>query len=289
MFPTRVPGFGNTTNSNLNRKRHRRRLTSPVVGRRSRPSLEALETRQLLSLIVVNTALDENMPDVLSLREAFEVSNGTLLFSALSPQQQKQVFLSPNSPSTDIVFNIPASTAPNLDVPVPGFDPSTQDWTITLSSPLPAITSPVTIDGYSQGEVPIPFVYPQGGGAIQTLEITGNPTGGSFTLTTSTPLPVGTTATIPYDATSNQVGAALQDIVGAGNVTVTGGVVANTILITFGGIFTGESISRLIVTSNLTGGTNPSVVILSTPVEIASTPNTTLALDGNNAAAESDY
>ena len=87
-----------------------------------------------LDLIVVNTALDENTPDVLSLREAIEVSNGTLLFSALSPQQQKQVFLSPNSPSTDIVFNIPASTAPNLDVPVPGFDPATQDWTITLQS-----------------------------------------------------------------------------------------------------------------------------------------------------------
>jgi len=158
-----------------------------VVGRRSRPNLEALETRQLLSLIVVNTALDENTPDAfLSLREAIEVSNGTLSFSALSPQ--KQVFLSPNSPSTDIVFAIPASTAPNLDVPVPGFDPSTQDWTITLSSPLPVITSPVTIGGYSQGEFPIPFVYAQGGGTVQTLVINGNPTGGSFTLTTSTPL-----------------------------------------------------------------------------------------------------
>ena len=76
MFPTRVPGFGNTTN--LNRKRLRRRSTSPVVGRRSRPSLEALETRQLLSLIVVNTALDENMPDVLSLREASRLA--TVLF-----------------------------------------------------------------------------------------------------------------------------------------------------------------------------------------------------------------
>ena len=143
----------------------------------------------MLSLIVVNTALDENTPDAfLSLREAIEVSNGTLAFSALSPQEQKQVFLSPNSPSTDIVFAIPASTAPNLDVPVPGFDPSTQDWTITLSSPLPVITSPVTIGGYSQGEFPIPFVYAQGGGTVQTLVINGNPTGGSFTLTTSTPL-----------------------------------------------------------------------------------------------------
>ena len=90
------------------------------------------------------------------------------------------MFLSPNSPSTDIDFNIPASTSSYFDVPVPGFDPATQDWKITLSSSLPAITSPVTIDGYSQGELPIPFVYPRGGGTVQTLDIDGNPTGGSL-------------------------------------------------------------------------------------------------------------
>ncbi|MGA7499297.1 MAG: Calx-beta domain-containing protein [Isosphaeraceae bacterium] len=271
MFPTRVPGFGNTTN--LNRKRLPRRSTSPVVGRRRRPSLEALETRQLLSTYVVTNTGDNGGID-----PNVGAGTGTLRQAIVDSNASTQ-------PTSDIVFAIPASTVPNLDVPVPGFNPATQDWTITLSSPLPTIKRPVTIDGYSQGEFPIPFVYPQGGGAIQTLEITGNPTGGSFTLTTSTPLPVGTTAPIPYNATSNQVGAALQDIVGAGNVIVSGGVVANTILITFGGIFTGESISRLIVTSNLTGGTNPSVVILSTPVEITSTPNTVTAIDGNNAEA----
>jgi len=47
MFLTRESGFGNTTN--LNRKRRHRPSMSPVVRRRSRPSLEALETRQLLS------------------------------------------------------------------------------------------------------------------------------------------------------------------------------------------------------------------------------------------------
>src|SRR5271157_966570 len=288
MFLTRGSNSGGTTN--LNRKRRRRPTTSPVAGRRSRPSLEALETRQLLSLIKVNTALDDNTPDFLSLRQAIEVSNGTLLFSALSQQQQKQVFLSPNSPSTDIVFNIPASTDPSLDIPVQGFDPSTQDWTITLSSPLPAITRPVTIDGYSQGEFPIPFVYPLGG-AAQTLVINGNPTGGYFTLTTSTPLPVATTAQIQYDptapqiATAAQIGAALQHIVGVGNVTVIGGAVPNTFAITFEGIFAGDSIPLLIATSNLTGGTNPSVTFAGTPVEITSTPNTVTAIDGNNAEA----
>gem|GEM_PF-1449174 len=283
MFLTRGSNSGGTTN--LNRKRRRRPTTSPVAGRRSRPSLEALETRQLLSLIKVNTALDDNTPDFLSLRQAIEVSNGTLLFSALSQQQQKQVFLSPNSPSTDIVFNIPASTDPSLDIPVQGFDPSTQDWTITLSSPLPAITSPVTIDGYSQGEFPIPFVYPLGG-AAQTLVINGNPTGGYFSLTTSTPLPVATVQ-IQYLANSSQmaaqIGAALQGIVGVGNVTVIGGGVPNTFAITFEGIYAGDSIPLLIASSNLTGGTNPNVTFSGTPVEITSTPNTVTAIDGNNA------
>src|SRR5271157_3506666 len=283
MFLTRGSNSGGTTN--LNRKRRRRPTTSPVAGRRSRPSLEALETRQLLSLIKVNTALDDNTPDFLSLRQAIEVSNGTLLFSALSQQQQKQVFLSPNSPSTDIVFNIPASTDPSLDIPVQGFDPSTQDWTITLSSPLPAITSPVTIDGYSQGEFPIPFVYPLGG-AAQTLVINGNPTGGYFTLTTSTPLPVATVQ-IQYLANSSQmaaqIGAALQGIVGVGNVTVIGGGVPNTFAITFEGIYAVDSIPLLIASSNLTGGTNPNVTFSGTPVEITSTPNTVTAIDGNNA------
>ncbi len=124
--------------------------------------MEALETRQLLSLIVVNTAQDENAPDtLLTLREAIEVSNGTLPFSALTAQQQQPVFLSPNSTSTDIKFAIPASTATNLDVPVPGFDLSTQDWTITLNSPLPAITSTVSIDGYTEGNGGgVPYLYP---------------------------------------------------------------------------------------------------------------------------------
>ena len=72
---------------------------------------------------------------------------------------------------------------------------------------------------------------------------------------------------------------ALQDIVGVGNVTVTGEAVPNTFTITSEGIFAGDSIFRLITSYNLTGGTNPSSSLLSTPVEITSTPNTTLALD----------
>ena len=98
----------------------------------------------------------------------------------------------------DIVFNIPASTAPLLDVPVPGFNPATQDWTITLQSPLPAITNTVSIDGYTEAPVGVPYLYPNAvSSTVQTVALTGSPTGGTFTLTTAAPLPVGTTVPIP--------------------------------------------------------------------------------------------
>ncbi|MGC8638550.1 MAG: beta strand repeat-containing protein [Isosphaeraceae bacterium] len=239
----------------------------------------------MLATLTVNTASDTVVPTdpTLSLREAIEVSNGTLAISVLSTQAQAQINGALSTPNT-IDFNIPASTAPGLDIPVPGFDPSTQDWTITLSRPLPAITSPVTIDGFSQGGVPVPYVYPLGG-FFQTLTISGNPTGGTFTLTTSTPLPVATTGPLPYNATANQIGAALQGIVGVGNVTVSAGVVPNTIVITFEGLFAGEAIPLLVATSSLTGGTSPSAVVSGTPVEITSKPNSVQALDGNDAQA----
>ncbi len=50
--------------------------------------------------------------------------------------------LYPNAGTVNIVFAIPASTAPDLDAAFPGFDPVTQTWGITLASPLPAITAP---------------------------------------------------------------------------------------------------------------------------------------------------
>ena len=209
MFLTRVPGFGNTTN--LNRKRSRRPSTSPGAGRRSRPNLEALETRQLLSTYVVNNTNDYSAgspPITGSLRWAITSANLD------------------HSPD-DIVFNIPAAeyTPDGLQVgPVPGFNPVTQDWTITLQSPLPAITNTVSIDGYTEAPVGVPYQYPaQHTSAVQDVLLIGLPTGGTFTLSTSAPLPVGTTGPIPFNATPDQVQGALYAIPGmAGNVAVTG-------------------------------------------------------------------
>jgi hypothetical protein len=139
------------------------------------------------------------------------------------PGSFRQAILDANAlPGADQVrFDIPASTAPLLDVPVAGFDPVTQTWRITPLSPLPTITDQVTIDGYTQAHFPVQFRYP--GTIAQSLSLSGNPTGGTFTLTTQAPLPVVTTDPIPFDANSAQILAALNDVLGVGNVFVTCG------------------------------------------------------------------
>src|SRR5208337_361789 len=275
MFPTRVPGFGNTTN--LNRKRLHRRSTSPVVGRRSRPSLEALETRQLLSTYVVNNTNDSGGG---SLRQAIINADG-------------------DSSPDDIVFNIPAAvnTPDGLqDVPVPGFDPGTQTWRIKLASPLPAITNTVSIDGYSQAhDGGVPYRYSSLTSAQQSIFISGSPTGGFFTLKTFSPLPVQTTGSIPWNASADVIQAALGAIVGPTNVTVTGGPAPNTDLeITFQNIYGQQAIPALVATNSLTGGTNPGISVLTIDpggtvlpnlnlTYIQSIPNKIDAKDGNNA------
>src|SRR5208337_3807120 len=118
----------------------------------------------------------------------------------------------------DIEFAIPASLDPNLNVPVPGFDPATQTWTINLQSALPAITDQVFIDGYSQGEFPIPYRYPSAFTEIQILTVTGTPTGGSFTLSAQSPLPLLTTGDMPYNATASEVQLQLVQMLGMNNV-----------------------------------------------------------------------
>jgi hypothetical protein len=94
-----------------------------------------LEDRRLLATLTVNTASDTVGPadPTLSLREAIEVSNGTLAISALTQQAQAQITGALSTPNT-------------IDFDIPG----TGVQTITLESNLPSINSPVTIDGYSQ-------------------------------------------------------------------------------------------------------------------------------------------
>ena len=111
--------------------------------RRKRFSVEALEGRQLLATLTVTTTADETAADsTLSLREAIEVSDGTLAVSSLSSQEQALVSGAVGSSNT-IDFNIPNTDA--------GYNQTTGVWTISLNSSLPAInTNAAIIDGYSQ-------------------------------------------------------------------------------------------------------------------------------------------
>ena len=104
-----------------------------------------------------------------------------------------------------------------------GFDPSTQTWTINLNSALPPITNQVTIDGYTEAQFPVPFRYPSAfSSAVQTININGFPTGGTFTFTTASPLPIGTTVPIPFNASNATIQTDLNAILGPGSVTVSG-------------------------------------------------------------------
>ena len=260
-----------------------------------------MESRRLLTRIVVDSTGDGDGADgsgTLSLRQAIEISNGTLQVGSLT--QAQQALVSGTSTTANAIdFAIPAAEFGDAShsVAVPGFDPTTQTWTIAVNSPLPTITHQVTIDGYTEGQTPIAFRYPNQL-PTQTLAISGGPTGGTFTLTTSAPLPVGKTAPIRFNASAAEVQAALAAIVDKSvngvlvdSVDVFGGpfLPGDSLTIAFTGIdYANEPIPPLIPdASGLTGGIAPTASVVevpeTSPDEIVSTPNTVAATTGNNA------
>lgn len=96
------------------------------------------------------------------------------------------------------------------------------------------------------------------GGANHELKVTGNPTGGTFTITYDT----ATTDAIPYNATSGVVQAALEKLakVGPGNVVVTGETLAEGLTIAFiGDLRTSDKAPT--ATADFTGGSTPKVTV----------------------------
>lgn len=109
--------------------------------------LEPLEPRRLLTTYYVSTTADngsDSQPTPGSLRAAIVQSNENLDGPG------------PNA----IVFQLPAESASNPDAPAAGFDPATQTWTITPQGALPPITAPVDIDGFTEANVGVPYLYP---------------------------------------------------------------------------------------------------------------------------------
>lgn len=96
---------------------------------------------------------------------------------------------------------------------------------------------------------------------VQTVTVTGSPTGGTYTLTFSGQ----TTAGIPYNATAAQVKSALEALsnVNVGDVTVTGGPHPGTpVQVTFVGQYLGDDQTQMTASAaSLTGGTSPAVTV----------------------------
>ena len=126
-----------------------------------------------------------------------------------------------------------------------------------------AMTSPPAI-----GSIPswaLHTVYGYQGDNVQTVTITGSPTGGTFTLTFNGQ----STGALAYNAPANSgignVQGALAGLstIGANNVTVTGPN-GGPYLIRFTGTLAGSPQSQITATSSLSGGTNPSAVAVTT-------------------------
>jgi hypothetical protein len=94
---------------------------------------------------------------------------------------------------------------------------------------------------------------------VQTITVTGTPTGGTFTLTFAGE----TTAAIAFNASAATVRAALEALgnVNSGDLTATGGALPGTpVVVTFGGQFAGDNVPLLTANSGgLTGGSSPTV------------------------------
>lgn len=98
---------------------------------------------------------------------------------------------------------------------------------------------------------------------VQTVTITGSPTGGTFTLTYSGQ----TTAAIAYNATAAAVQAALVALsnIDTGDVAVTGGPGPGTpYVVTFGGNLADQDVAQMTATGSFTGGTTPAVAVTTT-------------------------
>lgn len=134
-----------------------------------------------------------------------------------------------------------------------------------------AIELPVALkDGvYAKGTVLDRTTATGGTNEVQTLAITGTPTGGTFTISFTNPWTgaVETTAAIAYNATAAAVQAALiaLDAFDSGDLVCTGGALPGTaVVVTFGGRYAARDITALSTTDSLTGGTTPASAVTET-------------------------
>lgn len=98
---------------------------------------------------------------------------------------------------------------------------------------------------------------------VQTITITGTPTGGSYTLT----FDGSTTAAIPFNASSTVVRDALADLpnINYTDITTGGGPHPGTaVTVAFGGQYEHTDVPQMSATGSFTGGSSPAVAVTTT-------------------------
>jgi len=122
------------------------------------------------------------------------------------------------------------------------------------------------------------------GAAVETLSVSGTPTGGGFVLSFGGQ----NTASIPFNATAAQVQTALTALgsIGPGGVVCAGGALPGTaVTITFAGALASGPQPLITVAANtLTGGTAPSLAVAMTTPGVATADVQTLSLTGGPTA-----
>lgn len=102
---------------------------------------------------------------------------------------------------------------------------------------------------------------------VQTITTTGNPTGGTFTLTWQGQ----TTSALAFNASAGAIHAALQALsnIGQGQIVGTGGPLPTGVSLTFTGTLAGYPQVAITHTDSLTGGSSPAVVVTHTTFGVA--------------------
>lgn len=120
------------------------------------------------------------------------------------------------------------------------------------------------VSGNVFSKVPTPITAFGGStNEVQTITVTGTPTGGSFALTV-----FGETVTVPYNASAGSLKTLLEATfnIEPGDVVTAGGALPGTpITVQFTGYYAGENVAQMTTDNTLlTGGTSPAAAVTTT-------------------------
>ena len=145
--------------------------------------------------------------------------------------------------------------------------PASATNTFTMSGLCPAFQPPFDARRINV-KLPASVTYEQGAvlgeivgtNEVQTITITGSPTGGTFTVSFAG----ATTSAIAYNASAATVQAALEALatIGVGNVAVTGGALPGTaVSVTFQNALGKQNVVAMTTADSFTGGTSPASAV----------------------------